>query len=160
MKIKPIHLALGGAALYLGYRALNKPSSSAEEETDPGNGNGNGQGVGPLPSTTPLLWNDGTAAKVKTAAQGIYDGLPAEQQEISPGRMFMVTRDSVMQVWPGLPWPKTMSSLEEIPNVERPDQGNIPKWVVQAGQIGPAMNVIWEGSKGIVHEIYQYLPTT
>jgi hypothetical protein len=132
MKIKPIHVALGAGALYLGYRMLKKDEPEQVPRT--------AQVYMPRASNFPNPIRDKARIEEKATevwnARGASSG-PAFQEA------FEATRQTLTSLWPALPWPSSIEDQTPEPVDGAPDVFQ-QRWVNAAGAAGNAMKASWD----------------
>lgn len=142
--MKPATLALIAGGLFVAYKAFGrKPAPSSSDS------GGVGTGVFVPQQEKPVQWNDQVKAQAKVLVDAQYAQMSAEEGfMLSPENMFVVTRDTAMEIWPDLSWPKTPNAASQM--TEGVGAGGPPTeraWVVIAvnkGEPGHAMAIVWD----------------
>jgi len=162
--MNPLYLLGGAVALFVGYQAL-KGRAEPTEDTGEGPTDGHPPPVPPHPPTPKPppggiqqptgapRWTEQVAATVRAKAEELYAQRP--DKTARPGALFVVTRDTLMSLYPDQPWPKTMSDLETVSY----GPGLVgPKWTYGMGAQGNALAIFWDKAAAVVNKVFGYEP--
>jgi len=138
--MKPAVIALGLGAAYLGYLALKKKpvqyTTVGEVAT---------AAVGP--SRFPSWKND--RLQIMAKAQEIWS---RGNRATDVRDRFSVTRDTLVALWPKLPWPQTIA--DQLPLATPGAPGVFEqRWVVVAGPTGNALKAVWDPTAEFVDDL-------
>jgi hypothetical protein len=70
----------------------------------------------------------------------------------TPIDAFISTRNTLISLWPDLPWPHTQAEQERVPTPGAPGVFE-QRWVVISGPTGNAMKAVWDSTIEYVYSL-------
>ena len=156
----PILPILAGVAFLAiaGKKKTRRAAKTAPSEPDyqPGGGRPSNGDSGsthdihtiPAHSVRPLVWNDTIAVRADQIMGEIWEN---SSKNLSGAMHFMLMRDTAMQLWPNVRWPRTSS--EAMKQISLPPGRLVPVWIYNLGDAGEAAERIWLNLRALAWDI-------
>ena len=95
-----------------------------------------------------LEWNDRIARRAREIMEYHW---ARSSKNLSGAMFFMLMRDTAMEIWPNIRWPRTIS--DEMRQISIPPGVNVPVWIYNVENRGKVAEKIWINLRTIAWDI-------